>query len=201
LARLLLKEPETAHRLLRITLTNVLRHAEAILATGAVASLTEPMASATVISPRQFATFVQPYLSELVDFLHARGQSVTLHICGKTEKIWEGLVASGADCLSLDNQVDLTAAREQIGARVRLMGHVHPTAVLLQGTPAEVRQAVRDCVRQAGTSPKGLIVASGCSLPTETPFANIEAMLDAVREIGPMGPMGPMGPIRPMERL
>jgi uroporphyrinogen decarboxylase len=29
-----------------------------------------------------------------------------------------------------------------------------------------------------------LIVASGCSLPVETPFANIDAMLDAVREIG-----------------
>jgi uroporphyrinogen decarboxylase len=28
------------------------------------------------------------------------------------------------------------------------------------------------------------VVASGCSLPTETPFANIDAMLDAVREIG-----------------
>jgi uroporphyrinogen decarboxylase len=29
-----------------------------------------------------------------------------------------------------------------------------------------------------------MIVASGCSLPVETPFANIDAMLDAVREIG-----------------
>lgn len=184
LARLMLKEPEVAHRLCRFALVNVLRHAEAILATGAVASLTEPMASATVISPRQFRTFVQPYLTELVDYLHARGQSVTLHICGRTEKVWEGMVASGADVLSLDNEVDLAAAREKIGDRVRLMGNVHPTAVLLQGTPGEVRQAVRFCVAQAGHSPKGLVVASGCSLPTETPLANIDAMLDAVREIG-----------------
>ena len=27
-------------------------------------------------------------------------------------------------------------------------------------------------------------MASGCSLPVETPFSNIDAMLDAVREIG-----------------
>jgi len=27
-------------------------------------------------------------------------------------------------------------------------------------------------------------VASGCSLPTDTPFSNIHAMMDAVREIG-----------------
>ena len=37
---------------------------------------------------------------------------------------------------------------------------------------------------QAWQTPKGYIVASGCSLPTETPFENIHAMLDAVREIG-----------------
>jgi uroporphyrinogen decarboxylase len=43
---------------------------------------------------------------------------------------------------------------------------------------------VRSCVRKAHDNPKGLVVASGCSLPVETPFANIDAMLDAVREIG-----------------
>jgi uroporphyrinogen decarboxylase len=55
---------------------------------------------------------------------------------------------------------------------------------MLQGTPDEVRQAVRECMRKAHDNPKGLIVASGCSLPVETPFVNIDAMLNAVREIG-----------------
>ena len=40
------------------------------------------------------------------------------------------------------------------------------------------------CVRKAHDSPRGYIVASGCSLATETPFANIQAMMDAVREVG-----------------
>jgi uroporphyrinogen decarboxylase len=69
------------------------------------------------------------------------------------------------------------------------MGNVSPSAVMLQGSRAEVRAAVRKVVAVAGHSPKGLVVASGCSLPTETPFANIDAMLDAVREIGwPLAP-------------
>jgi uroporphyrinogen decarboxylase len=43
-------------------------------------------------------------------------------------------------------------------------------------------------VAEAHDSPGGHIVASGCSLPTDTPFENIDAMLDAVREIGyPVG--------------
>ena len=72
----------------------------------------------------------------------------------------------------------------KVGHHVRLMGNVPPSEIMLQGTPAQVREAVRVCVRKAYNNPKGLIVASGCSLPVETPFANIDAMLDAVREIG-----------------
>ena len=69
------------------------------------------------------------------------------------------------------------------------MGNVPPSEVMLEGTPASVRHEVRKCVRQAFDNPKGYVVASGCSLPVETPFANIDAMMDAVREIGwPVNP-------------
>ncbi len=71
-----------------------------------------------------------------------------------------------------------------VGDRVRLMGNVRPSEVMLEGDPAAVRTAVRDCVHKAHDNPRGYIVASGCSLPTESPFVNIQAMLDAVREIG-----------------
>jgi uroporphyrinogen decarboxylase len=91
---------------------------------------------------------------------------------------------TGADCLSIDNAADLEAARLKVGHRVRLMGNVPPSEIMLQGTPAQVREAVRTCVRKAHNNQKGLVVASGCSLPVETPFANIDAMLDTVREIG-----------------
>ena len=147
------------------------------------------MSSATVIGPRQFREFSLPYLKRLVAFLIWRGRAATLHICGRTSPVWAEMADTGAACLSLDDTVDLADARRQVGHRVRLMGNVSPSAVMLQGSPAEVRAAVRKVVAAAGHSPKGLVVASGCSLPTETPFANIDAMLDAVREIGwPLAP-------------
>jgi uroporphyrinogen decarboxylase len=165
-----------------------LAYAEAIINTGCTPSLTDAMCSTTVISPRQFAEFGQPYLKRLVDFIHGRGRAVTLHICGKTALIWEAMADTGADCLSLDNAADLEDAKVKIGHRVRLMGNVPPSEIMLQGTPAQVRNAVRACIRKAHNNPKGLIVASGCSLPVETPFTNIDAMLDAVREVGwPIG--------------
>ena len=184
LVRLTLKNPAAVHRLCEVACQGALAYADAILGTGCTPSLTDAMCSTTVISPRQFQEFGQPYLKRLVDFIHGRGRAVTLHICGKTAPIWEAMADTGADCLSIDNAADLVAAKLRVGARVRLMGNVPPSEIMLQGTPAQVRQAVRTCVRQAADNPKGLIVASGCSLPVETPFANIDAMLDAVREIG-----------------
>jgi uroporphyrinogen decarboxylase len=184
LVRLTLKNPAAVHQLCEVACKGALAYASAILDTGCTPSLTDAMCSTTVISPAQFKEFGQPYLKRLVDFIHGRGRAVTLHICGKTAPIWEAMADTGADCLSIDNAADLEAAKAKVGRRVRLMGNVSPSEIMLQGTTAQVRAAVRACVRKAHDNPKGLVVASGCSLPVETPFANIDAMLDAVREIG-----------------
>ncbi len=184
IARLIYKDPATVHRLCEVSLEAGLNWAEAIIEAGGAPSLTDPMSSSTVISPAGFREFSLPYLKRLITYLHERGKKVTLHICGKTDRIWNDMAEAGADCISIDNEIDLGRAVDDVGDRVRLMGNVDPSEVMLQGTPEAVRKAVRTCVRKAGRSPKGYIVASGCSLPTETPFANIHAMLDAVREIG-----------------
>ncbi|TWH47501.1 uroporphyrinogen decarboxylase family protein [Sporomusa sp. KB1] len=184
LARLVAKNPEAVHRLCRLSLETCLTYAKAIIDTGCTPSLTDPMSSATIISPQKFKDFSLPYLKELIDYIHSRGKGVTLHICGKTAKVWEQMADAGADCISIDNAASLTEAKEKVGSRLRLMGNVKPSEIMLQGTVADVRLAVLSGVREAYNNPKGYIVASGCSLPTETPFANIDAMLDAVREIG-----------------
>lgn len=184
LVRLTMKNPAAVHRLCELSLEAALALADAIVDAGCAPSLTDAMSSSTVISPRQFKEFSQPYLTRLVEHLHGRGKGVTLHICGKTRPIWEDMADTGADCLSLDNAADLGETKLKVGARVRLMGNVPPSEVLLQGTTDDVRAALRKCVAQAHDNPKGLIIASGCSLATETPFANIEAMMDEARRIG-----------------
>lgn len=184
IARLTVRAPAVVHRLCELSLEADVRLADAMLDLGCTPSLTDAMSSCSVIGPRTFREFSLPYLARLVEHVHRRGRRVTLHVCGQTRPIWEGLVETGADCLSLDNEVDLAEAKRAIGARVRLMGNVRPSSVMLEGTPADVRRAVAVCVEQAHDSPRGYTVASGCSLPTETPPGNIEAMMDAVRELG-----------------
>ncbi|MDR1396513.1 MAG: uroporphyrinogen decarboxylase family protein [Desulfarculales bacterium] len=185
LSRWMLKKPESAHRVIAIACEASLRLADAVIDIGAVPSLTCAMSSSTVISPRLFKDFSQPYLTKLTEHIKARGiASVTLHICGKTAPIWTGMADTGAACLSIDNMAHLDEAKKIVGGRVCLMGNIPPAEVLLQGTCADVRAAARKCIREAWDNPRGFILASGCSLATETPFANIDAMLDAAREAG-----------------
>jgi uroporphyrinogen decarboxylase len=184
LNRSLLKNPAAVHRVCELATEAGLTYAAAILDLGCVPSLTDAMCSSTVISPPHFREFGAPYLKRLVDYIHSRGKPVTLHICGHTSPIWQAMADTGADCLSLDNAANLVAAKAAVGSRVRLMGNVPPAEIMLLGSPAQVREAARERVRQAFDNPRGFILASGCSLPVETPFANIDAMLDAVREIG-----------------
>ena len=184
LIRLTLTDPESVHKLCKVSLEANLAYAKAMIDIGCTPSLTDAMSSATVIGPRQFKEFAYPYLKTLIEYIHSREKSVTLHICGKTNKIWDLMCDAGADCISIDNAADLLEAKLKIGQKVRLMGNIRPSETMLQGTPEDVKKAVIECIEKAHDSPKGYIVASGCSLPTETPFANIKAMMDTVREIG-----------------
>lgn len=184
LIRMTHRDPEGVHRLCEVALASALNYAEAVMDLGCSAGLTEPVSSCTIISPALFKEFSYPYLKRLSDFIHSRNRPVTLHICGKTERIWGLMADAGADCISIDEVQDLEVAKRSVGNRVRLMGNVSPAATILQGTPADVRRETLACIRKAHDNPKGFIVASGCSLPTEAPFANIQAMVDTVREVG-----------------
>ncbi|MDR1360068.1 MAG: uroporphyrinogen decarboxylase family protein [Deltaproteobacteria bacterium] len=185
LSRWMLRKPESAHRLISIAFEACRDFADAVIDLGSVPSLTCAMSSSTVISPGHFRTFSQPYLKRLIEHVKSRGiGAVTLHICGKTAGIWQSMADTGAACLSIDNMAALDAAKNEVGKRVCLMGNIPPSEILLQGSAVDVRTAALKCVREAWDSPGGFILGSGCSLATETPFANIDAMLDTAREVG-----------------
>ena len=71
-----------------------------------------------------------------------------------------------------------------IGKQTKILGNVDPGGVMYFAGPKEVRKNTLTCIRDGYNSPKGYVVMSGCSLPIETPFANIQAMMDTVREVG-----------------
>ncbi len=78
----------------------------------------------------------------------------------------------------------LKDCKKIVGHKTKIMGNVDPGGIMYSGSPNDVRIKTLEGILDAYDSPKGYMVMSGCSLPIETPFENIQAMMDIVREVG-----------------
>ncbi len=177
------KNPEQVHKLMEFVTEATKILAEPFLKAGAGVSLADPVASGTIISRSKFAEFAAPYLKQLVDHFHKFiPKSTSIHICGDTSKLLNDVVDCGFICFSIDNVVDLQYAKEQVGNRIPLMGNVNPNDVLYNGTPEEVKQAVRECCKKGWDSPCGYTIATGCDSVYGTPLENALAFMEEARK-------------------
>ncbi|MCP6429082.1 hypothetical protein NL523_27590, partial [Klebsiella pneumoniae] len=91
------------------------------------------------------------------------------------------VVDLGIGGISIDNEASLKECKLAVGSQIKIMGNVDPGGIMYSGTPQEVRLKTLEGILDAYDSPKGYVVMSGCSLPVETPFENIQMMMDTVR--------------------
>lgn len=177
------KNPEAVHKLCRVSLETTKAYAKAVIDIGLNPTISEPMSSCTVVSPKVFREFSLPYLKELVDYIKSRNKGVLLHVCGQTSMIWSDFADLGISGMSIDNVASLSDCKKIIGGKTKILGNVDPGGVMYSATPLDVRLRTLECIREGYDSPKGYVVMSGCSLPVDTPLENIQAMMDTVREV------------------
>ena len=183
LARDVHRNPELVNALLDKATAVGIKFIDACAEVGGVPVIVDPVATGSVLSEAQFRAFALPGMAKQVDAIHAKGLPAVVHVCGKTHRLLEALADTGADVLSLDI-VDLAEAKARIGSRACLMGNVRPAQTLLEGTPEQIEAEVIDCLRRAGDSPGGFILATGCEVPLNTPPANVRAMIAAADKWG-----------------
>ena len=182
--KMLHRDPESVHRLCRVSLETVKAYAAAAMAIGLTPTISEPMSSCTVVNPSHFREFSLPYLKELVDFIKGHGKGVIIHVCGQTDKIWKDLAELGIAGLSIDNVASLRECKRAVGEQTKIFGNIDPGGIMHSGTVWDVRLKTLECILDAYDNPKGYVVMSGCSLPIDTPLENVQAMMDTVREVG-----------------
>lgn len=151
---------------------------EVIKSGASVMFIPEPTASCSMISPEMFKEIVLPRLQLLFSSLNA---ICMLHICGETSLILNLMMKTGADVLSLDQCMDLKAAREMVPNAV-IGGNVDPINSLMMGDPKIVEEDTLNCLRTAGV--EKYILMTGCGIPPEASIENIKTMFKTLKEYG-----------------
>ena len=83
--------------------------------------------------------------------------------------------------LNPDGMTDLRKFRKIVGDHMSVMGDV-PSTLSAIGSPEQIRNYVRDLVRDIG--PQGLLIAPGCDVPVNTKPENMKAFSAAAHEFG-----------------
>lgn len=138
-------------------------------------------AIASQISPRMYQDFAMPYEKRIFDAIHEAGAVARLHICGDTTHLLGEMSQTRADIIDIDWMIDIDQARKSFAGSAALCGNFDPVAVMLQGTPDQVRQSVLDCQTRGGTN---YFSAAGCEIPDQTPAENLLVQVEALKASG-----------------
>lgn len=122
------------------------------------------------ISPKMYRQFALPYEQRIFAAVRELGAVGRLHICGNTTRLLPDMARSGAHIIDVDWMVDFAAAAQACGETVAPCGNFDPVTIMLQGTPAAVREAVRTCATLGGARH---FSGAGCEIPDGTSAANL----------------------------
>jgi MtaA/CmuA family methyltransferase len=135
----------------------------------------EPVAS--LISPKKFWQFSGRYLKAIFDSVN---QPSILHVCGKTLKHTDGMVATGAQVLSIDYLTDIEKNIRIVPRNVVIMGNINPM-LLKYGSTEGITKEVME-VNEACKNYKNFIMSTGCAVPYGTPEENVQLLIDLTKE-------------------
>ena len=124
--------------------------------------------SPAFIGPAKYEQFALPAEKLLIEKLP---KPCVLSVCGNVTKSLQLLSQTGADAISLDQTVDLTAARLAL-KNTLLFGNLDPVETLSRGDSAQIAEAVIRA-KEAGVD----AIWPGCDLVVQTPIQNIKSMM------------------------
>ena len=138
-----------------------------------------------MISPDMARKFVLPGAKKLVDLAHSYGLKVIYHSCGAISDIIEDLIGIGVDIVhpiqAKAKGMSAAELKARFGDRVSFCGGVDTQDLLPNGSPEQVREAVRNL---KSLFPTGLIISpSHEAIQSDVPPANIFALFDEATKI------------------
>ncbi|MFW9936472.1 MAG: uroporphyrinogen decarboxylase family protein [Candidatus Thorarchaeota archaeon] len=135
------------------------------------------------LSLKNFREFILPYHKRIYQACKKRGILIVLHSCGKIDPFLPDLTDAGLTCIqSLEATagVDLKGLKETLGDRLCFMGGLDSSGILTYGSPKDVEENVKSCIKNAGKD-GGYFVGPSHDI-LNIPWENILAMRAAIEK-------------------
>ncbi len=144
-----------------------------------VIAVVDPLVSQ--VSPRHFRQLLSAPFGEVFAFISEQGAYSSFFVCGDATKNIEPMCHTGPDSISVDENIDLVAAKRITDAHnITIGGNIPLTTRMLLGTQQDNMKFVADLLAQI--DPHNFILAPGCDMPYDVPVENVVGVLQAVRD-------------------
>ena len=171
-------DPTATHALLEKTTAFLIDYAKAFKATGCNGLImAEPAAG--LISPKMSKEFSADYIKRVVDAVQEESFVFILHNCGKTEKMVDAMLSTGASALHVGNAVDIRNILTQTPKHIPVMGNLDPVGVFRLGTPETIYESATALLDRTAEFPN-FVLSSGCDIPPGTPLENVQSFFRAL---------------------
>ena len=137
-----------------------------------------------MMSPEIFHELYFPLYKEFINYVHNRGMHFFLHSCGDNTLLMDDLCAAGVDVFHPIQKgcMDLEQTVSKYGSRMAFLAGFDVQHQIVEGTPQQVRQEVREMKSVFRARGGRMLMAAGNGMMPDTPMENIEAMLEAMCE-------------------
>lgn len=146
-----------------------------------VIAVVDPLISQ--ISPAHFEEFMSKPFSELFEHIKSLGAYSSFFVCGDATRNIEVMCQTKPDAISVDENVDLIAAKKITDSyQVCIGGNIPLTTVMLHGTQQDNMKYVVDLLDQMEDK-KNFILSPGCDMPYAVPVENTIGAVQAVTQL------------------
>lgn len=143
-----------------------------------VIAVTDPLVSQ--VSPKHFRSLLADGFTEVFEYARQAGLRSAFFVCGDATRQIEEMCLTKPDAISVDENVDLPAAKE-ISDRynITIGGNIPLTTVMLYGNQNDNIKCALD-IMDSVDNKRNFVLSPGCDMPYATPIENTIAVAEAV---------------------
>jgi hypothetical protein len=137
----------------------------------------------SILSIEDFKTFILPYYKQIYQECTKKGMFVLQHSCGYIDRLLPHMVDAGLNgiqALEPAAGVDLAYLKETFGDYIAFLGGMDASDVLNFGTPKDVGEEVKRCIKIA--APRGGYFAGPSHNILNMPWENVLALRAAIEK-------------------